>query len=333
MEKLISIIIPIYNVEKYLAQCLDSAINQTHTNLEIICINDGSTDNCKKILKDYEKKDDRIVVYNNKNEGVGAARNYGVQKSKGEYIYFIDSDDYISPNYIEGLYQAITCDTDIDLAYNERCVNVHINKQTNMTPKLKWKSGVYSDINKFFNLSSTSICNKLIRKDFLINNDIKFEKNLRFEDRLLHSKMMFAAKKIAISRTGKYYYRRFGTSFSNTYYSSDSEKTKFDEIEIYKKIYSLYKECNQLENMLSIKWLMKHYDRTAVINKENMYNGLKGLFKTFDEDFLSSRNKKELMFYEAILNRSFEDSLIITNKLNSRKKILKNILHIIRGTN
>ena len=103
----ISIIIPIYNCEKYLSRCLDSIINQTFTNIEIICINDGSTDSSLKILQDYKTKDPRIIIINQNNQKLGAARNRGLEIQKGNYITFIDSDDWIDNDYLEKLYNAI----------------------------------------------------------------------------------------------------------------------------------------------------------------------------------------------------------------------------------
>ena len=98
---LLSVIIPVYNVEPYLEQCLDSVINQTYKNLEIICINDGSTDNSLKILEKYQKKDNRIKLINQKNKGLSEARNAGLDVAKGEYIAFVDSDDYLELNAYE----------------------------------------------------------------------------------------------------------------------------------------------------------------------------------------------------------------------------------------
>lgn len=106
-DPLISIVIPIYNVEKYLARCLESVVNQTYENLEIICVNDGSTDTSKVILEDYSKRDQRIRVINQSNGGLSNARNTGIDVSKGEYITFIDSDDYVADDYIEFLFNLL----------------------------------------------------------------------------------------------------------------------------------------------------------------------------------------------------------------------------------
>jgi len=103
MNELISIIIPIYNSEKYLPKCIESLRTQSYRNIEIILVNDGSTDGCAEICDEYQKKDDRIKVYHKKNEGVAAARNDGLDLAKGKYITFVDSDDFVSVDYCEKL--------------------------------------------------------------------------------------------------------------------------------------------------------------------------------------------------------------------------------------
>ncbi|MEG2898607.1 MAG: glycosyltransferase, partial [Eubacterium sp.] len=102
--KLISLIIPIYNSEKFLDRCIQSIINQTYKNIEIILVNDGSIDQSLEICQLYKKRDNRIVIINKKNGGVGSARNIGLQKAKGDYIGFIDSDDYIDKETYEEYY-------------------------------------------------------------------------------------------------------------------------------------------------------------------------------------------------------------------------------------
>lgn len=115
MDAIISIVIPVYNVEKYLDRCLESVTNQTYKNLEIILVDDGSLDFSLTICKSWEKKDNRIKVFHKENGGLSDARNYGVTKANGEYIFFIDSDDCMSKDTIETLYKAII-DNDAEIA-------------------------------------------------------------------------------------------------------------------------------------------------------------------------------------------------------------------------
>ena len=103
--KKISVLVPIYNVEKYLPECLDSLISQTLKDIEIICINDGSTDSSLQIIKRYAKKDSRIIVINKKNSGYGDSMNQGLAKATGEYIAIVESDDYIDEDAWENLYK------------------------------------------------------------------------------------------------------------------------------------------------------------------------------------------------------------------------------------
>ena len=101
MKELITVVVPVYKVEEYIYKCVDSIINQTYKNLEIILVDDGSPDNCPKICDDYSKKDKRIKVIHKKNGGVSSARNEGLKITKGNYIVFVDSDDWIESNFIK----------------------------------------------------------------------------------------------------------------------------------------------------------------------------------------------------------------------------------------
>lgn len=151
MDK-ISVIIPIYNASKYLCRCLDSVINQSYQNLEIICINDGSTDNSGEILNSYSKKDERLIIINNKNEGVSKTRNCGIKKATGKYITFVDADDYIEKDEIELMYNAIVSNK-VDV--------VRINYVVNYTNSVKKD---YGDLREF---SNRKLNRKEIRTGFL----------------------------------------------------------------------------------------------------------------------------------------------------------------------
>lgn len=126
MDK-ISVIVPVYNVENYLEECIDSILGQTYKNLEIILVDDGSTDNCGQICDDYVKKDNRIKVIHKENGGLSDARNVGIKNSKGKYITFIDSDDCVNKKYIEVLYnQIITTNSDISICSYKKFSDYYI---------------------------------------------------------------------------------------------------------------------------------------------------------------------------------------------------------------
>ena len=171
-KKLVSIIVPIFKVEKYLKRCIDSILNQTYRNIEIILIDDGSPDNCGKICDDYAKKDDRIKVIHKENKGVSQARNDGIKLSKGKYIAFVDSDDYVEKNFIEILYNnIIENDADISIC------NYFLENDN-----IKIKRKIDNDIPK--NLNSKDFCKYIIRKNSyrgLLLNKL-FKRNIFFED-------------------------------------------------------------------------------------------------------------------------------------------------------
>lgn len=123
-DKLISVIVPIYNVERYLKRCIDSILNQTYSNLEILLIDDGSTDNCANICDEYAKIDKRIKVFHQENSGLSGARNTGIKNFSGDYVTFLDSDDYIHPLFLEYLCRALNeGDYNIAMSLFKYCIN------------------------------------------------------------------------------------------------------------------------------------------------------------------------------------------------------------------
>ena len=134
--KKISVIVPVYNAEEFLPQCLDSILAQTLTELEIICIDDGSPDNSGKILDDYAKKDNRIIVIHQNNGGVSLARNTGIKNAAGKYIGFVDPDDWIDKDFYQNLYQAAE-DYQADIVGTGFCSFKNNKKKTNIFYKDK----------------------------------------------------------------------------------------------------------------------------------------------------------------------------------------------------
>jgi glycosyltransferase involved in cell wall biosynthesis len=143
---LISIIIPVYNVEKYLSECLDSIMNQTFSDIEIICINDGSTDNSLAYLEKYSQKGSRVIVINQENKGQAVARNIGIKAAKGKYVLFVDSDDWIAQNSCETLLSYLT--EDIDLIIFDTNIFGEFDKSMNkyFQPKFSGKLNISGDV-------------------------------------------------------------------------------------------------------------------------------------------------------------------------------------------
>ena len=146
MNELVSIVVPIYNTEQYISKCIESLINQTYKNLEIILIDDGSTDNSFNICKKYQKEDERIKLFHKENGGVSSARNYGIKKATGEYICFCDSDDYYSLEALTIMTDTIR-DSNADLCcfgrYGGSFENKYISKRENPLELLNYLSYIH----------------------------------------------------------------------------------------------------------------------------------------------------------------------------------------------
>lgn len=198
---IISIIIPIYNVEKYIHRCVDSVINQTYTDLEIILVDDGSPDNCGKICDEYAKKDNRIKVIHKENGGLSDARNHGIESAIGEWLFFLDSDDWIYPQTIENLYAAaIENNVSVSMcAYEETdsksLVVDDSKKSTLWTPK---------DLYLKHHVTATTAWGKLYHKDCFKN--IRYPAGKIHEDEFVTYRILFAQEKIAFINQPYYAY-------------------------------------------------------------------------------------------------------------------------------
>lgn len=176
----VSIIVPIYNVEKYIERCIDSIINQTLKDIEIILVDDGSTDRSGEIADDYAKKDSRIIVIHKENEGQGAARNIGIDIAKGEYIGFIDSDDWIDINMYERMYYSVK-ESKSDIGVCSRKIfdnNYKLGSirsvEENFEYLLNENTIINYIINHLFYPHTVSSCNKLYAREVIKKNGIRF---------------------------------------------------------------------------------------------------------------------------------------------------------------
>lgn len=205
---MISVIIPIYNVEKYLPQCLESVINQTYRNLEVICINDGSPDNSLEILEEYKKKDSRIKVINQQNQGLAGARNTGLDIACGEFIFFLDSDDWLPLNAIELLYNKQK-EEKADIVIGGRST-ITFKKELEFLPKDYGRTLTFEEyIEKSFKDSNFRAVawGKLYKREIIQKNKLYFPKGLLYEDLLFVMKYLYYSNKIVILSKDIYNYR------------------------------------------------------------------------------------------------------------------------------
>ena len=187
----VSVIIPTYNREKYVKKCLDSIINQTLQEIEIIVVDDGSTDNTKKVIDTY--KDKRVKYIKKENTGIGDTRNRGIKEAKGEYISFVDIDDYIDKTMLEKCYNKAKHD-DLDIVI---CDYVEVNENTNKKRYfnlLRFDITSLKDCPKIITETNLGPCNKIIKRDLLKN--ISFPTDIKYEDMCLVLRVLKKAKKI-----------------------------------------------------------------------------------------------------------------------------------------
>lgn len=215
---LISVIVPIYNVEKYLDKCVDSIINQTYKNLEIILVDDGSPDNCPKMCDDYAKKDSRIKVVHKENGGLSDARNAGMKVATGEYVSFIDSDDYISLDFYETLLQTMI-DNDSDIVECSVVKFYENEKFDEYSDDLKVTN--YETVDALDGLISENpfkqhVWNKLYKSSVAL--DIPYAVGKLNEDEFWTYQVFGKAKKVTrINQTMYYYFQRNGSIMGNGY--------------------------------------------------------------------------------------------------------------------
>lgn len=221
----VSIIIPVYNAEKYLEKCLNSVIKQTLKDIEIICINDGSTDGSLNILQKYSEKDKRFIIIDQKNSGQSVARNKGLSVAKGEFIGFVDSDDWIDEDFYEKLYDAaIEYKADIAagniLRVNENETNVFYVKYD--------KIQIAQKTNKKYQLAKIPdncyVWNKIYNRKKLEKIDLKFQEEILYEDIIFSHKVLFYMKDFVTVPNVTYYYYDNPLSTVNV----DSEKRLTD---------------------------------------------------------------------------------------------------------
>ena len=228
-----SIIIPVWNVEKFIANCLDSVLAQSYKNFEIICINDGSTDNSSNILNEYSQKDSRIIVINQNQAGQYAARNIAIEAAKGEYIGFLDADDYITGNLLEECEKRTQSIPDV-IIFGAKTLNERNKKIKALQYTAKFFPNKFSSNNLF--AFHTVSWNKFYKKDFLIDNDIKFSPTKIGEDQIVFVKSMLRASSVEIIKKIFMFTENIGKLLLKV----QSRQMTFQQLKIFIQLQTLY---------------------------------------------------------------------------------------------
>lgn len=260
----VSIIIPIYNTSKDLSRCLDSVLSQTYTNIEVICINDGSTDDSLNILTKYQRLDKRILLINQINKGLSEARNAGLKLASGDIVLFIDSDDWIDSTAIETVYKYFE-DSRIDFAIFGHRV-FYENKNTFSANKIASPNDLFlEDFDKHavdFNVTAWS---KAYRRSFLTNNNILFPPGLLYEDNAFYWECISYTKHILVTNLCFYNYRERSDSIMAKSRNKNSGMS-INFLHITDHIYDTWEKNGYIINHSELfRYLIEHYVQLAYL--------------------------------------------------------------------
>ncbi len=282
----VSVIVPVYNVEEYLEKCLDSITSQSLKDIEIICVNDGSTDRSGEILQKYAKKDNRIRVINQENQGVSVARNNAMKEAGGEFLGFVDSDDWISENYFEELYNTakkhdaeISCCGFVRVYHSGR-----IQKRFEVTLE-----SVHEGANEKFQAADIPkmcyVFNKLFKRSFIEKLGLEFVPGMYFEDIPFSIRAVYFSNKLALSPGSVYYYRANRDSITRGY---QSDKKQTDRILAKKDFIEFARKHNiKCSEKSFLKYRVFHYVCGILVMKIYVWETIKeyylfGLIKIWE---------------------------------------------------
>lgn len=307
--KKISVIIPVYDAEKYLSICLNSVVNQTYKNLEIIIVNDGSKDNCEHIINDYIKKYKNIKYYKKKNGGLSDARNYGLKYATGEYICFLDADDYIDKNLFSNLQKHIDSDNDM-IKYKLIKIDEKYNEIERVDgPVFYQKSGTEA-----FNILYSSdimiqpACLYLYNRLFLKENNFEYPIGKFHEDFARTVLIMLKAKKVTSSDVFGYYYYQSTSSITRGNNDSKKMKRALDMLEHYDYMIEKIKSYNLdkiTEDNLKIYYTNCIILKTEELSKQDRKKYVREIKKRKMLKNIKVRDIRQLL-KKVILNISIE---------------------------
>lgn len=318
-EPKISVIIPVYNSENYLEECLNSCLLQTYENIEVICIDDGSSDRSAEILKSYLKKDRRIKVFEQENKGVSSARNKGILNAKGDYISFLDSDDWISLCLFERFKNALY---DVSKEVDMYVFNMNLFYEE---PKENIETGNFLSIKNWQNRKdentihtikdcknpfrgNLSACNKIYKKSFLKENKILMPEGLIFEDHIFAIESLIRAKSVLVTNEMLYMYRNSNQNSITKNYG--------------RKIFDIFKITENLQELF-IKYQDWEIYKYAVL--QHRYRQYAYLYFTADEKYKKEFYQKAKNILREIIETDYETKIL--ERLNDYY-ILKDIIEL-----
>lgn len=337
----ISIIIPVYNVEKYLERCLNSIIQQTYTNIEVILVNDGSKDSSLEICKEYQLKDSRIVIIDKINEGVSVARNTGIQAATGKFIGFVDPDDWIEPEMYHSMHKVMQkhrCDVafcnyskDTKISCSPKLLKIKkdvLNKQEIIDELICNMIGIEDILPKYYNIMGC-VWRCLYRKDFIDNHNLKFTPGVVImEDLIFTVEALINCSSVCIDRGVWYHYMQNKSSSLHAYI----ENMWNDQTRVHETLENVLNEAG-LEDYMRNRLDSRYIAMAACSIGNEMYRSSSNIKDKMDaiKEIISDGKLKTVL--ERAKKFNVENIKISKNREEVAKetKIIKNLLKFINS--
>ena len=298
----VSVIVPVYNVEEYLEECLNSIVNQTLNDIEIICVNDGSTDCSLEILNKYKQQDPRIVVVSQQNQGLSSARNTGVQSAAGEYLYFIDSDDYIESDALEYLYQEAKSN-ELDVLYfdgitffdSDEIARRYEGKQDPCVRKNSYDS-VYNGEELFLSMRKNGEYRpmawmQIISREYYKKAKLSFYEGILHEDELFGIQCILQAERASHRQRSLYHYRR----------RTNAIMTGNNAV---KKLYGKMTVCTEVI-------LFMQQNRFKAETEESIVKWLEWLYRLIKKEYHALKPEEMMEFQNLTFDNRFMGELLL----------------------
>lgn len=321
----ITIIVTIYNIEKYIEKCIQSLISQSYKNLEILLVDDGSSDNSAEICRKYETEDNRVKYLKKKHEGVSSARNFGMDNASGQYILFVDGDDYMRQDAVESLVTELLKNEYDILVYNYYVV---YDTEIKM-PHIKTYN---EDKNKKYILYTNSPCDKIFKTDFLKNNGIKFPEGIIYEDLAVIPSLVGYTDNIGFLEEYLYYYvqhpnsimhiKEFNANRDDKFKALENLKKRFIKTDSFEKFYSEI-EYLYIKNLL-IMYSLEVFPYSPEIYKSRIDNALSVMNNEFPNwcknVYLGKQSKLKKLYLYFLKNKMLMPAKIMGDVFNVYNK-------------
>ena len=307
MDKLLSIIVPVYNVEKYLRSCLDSIFNQTIDNFEVICVNDGSTDSSADILEEYAKEHKNMIVFNQENGGLSMARNSGIKLASGKYIGFVDSDDFVDPNMFLSMVERAEQDNSQIVISNPYIYDMLTEKTyvyRNMVDFLRLSLlGAFSPLDHIKVFEYIGAWDKIYLTEFIKENKLSFIAKRIFEDAPFTYEALSIAQRVSVVKESYYYYRKnAGACITDKERINDNYK--YDFLRNSKEIKEFLKEHNCYEQVAPVflEYLMRmgmYHHAYATTKKafNRIFDEMGALLGSYELDIIKNIGIEKFIWY------------------------------------